>query len=183
IILNFWSELGLLGLFAFGWILFVFFKNAIRNYSLLVTRYSLLLIGPPGHGYEEIKKEIRASQYKDSIRETGYLDRETADEYLANAALFAFPSLYEGFGLPMLEAFAAGTPALCSDIPALKEVGGDAAVYCNPRNPKDIAEKMRLMLKDTALRNRAIQQGRARAREYSWEKSAEKTFAIITEGV
>ena len=157
--------------------------NLIKSFNILKKNYSLILIGPQGYGYRQIKKEILASPYKNYIQELGWLPHEEVAKHLANARLFVFPSLYEGFGLPLLESFAAGTPAVCSDIPALKEVGGDCALYFNPRDPEDMAEKMRAMIQNSALRSESIERGKTHAKLFSWQRTAEKTFVILKEGL
>lgn len=103
---------------------------------------------------------------------------ELASLYRAAVCLL-FPSFYEGFGLPALEAMAHGCPVVASDIPALREVCGDAAVYCNPHDPSDIAERILMVASDSQLRERLRRFGLARAREFSWEKCARQTLAIL----
>jgi len=103
---------------------------------------------------------------------------ELAGLYRAAACLL-FPSFYEGFGLPALEAMAHGCPVVASDIAALREVCGDAAVYCNPNEPSDIARKIRMVVEDSQLRELLRHRGFGRAREFSWKKCARQTLGIL----
>ena len=140
----------------------------------------MTLIGPRGYGYEQIKKEIEASPYKNDIQELGWLDLETMTEYLKNAGVFVFPSLYEGFGMPLLESFAAGAPVVASDIPALREVGADVPLYANPDDPKSIANAAYTLLTDDALHTRKIAEGFRHAEKYSWREAAKRTLDIFS---
>ena len=92
------------------------------------------------------------------------------------ADVFVYPSLYEGFGLPVLEAMARGVPVACSDASSLPEVAGDAALLFDPRDQRAIAEALTRLLEDPALRERLRAAGLARAREFSWERAARLTL-------
>jgi glycosyltransferase involved in cell wall biosynthesis len=92
---------------------------------------------------------------------------------------FVFPSFYEGFGLPPLEAMACGCPVIVSQSAALPEICGDAALYCNPKDPKDIASKIRQLLSDPSLQNTLRQKGKERAQQFSWHTCAQETLTII----
>jgi glycosyltransferase involved in cell wall biosynthesis len=98
-----------------------------------------------------------------------------------SAVCLLFPSFYEGFGLPALEAMAHSCPVVASGIPALREVCGDAALYCDPNDPSDIAKNIRLVADNPPLRERLRQNGLARVKEFSWDKCARQTFAILSQ--
>jgi len=97
------------------------------------------------------------------------------------ASVFVFPSLYEGFGLPPLEAMASGTPVVTSNVSSLPEVVGDAAVLVDPYDPDSIAEGMKQALTDADLRDRLIERGLAKVREYSWERSVARIREVYEE--
>jgi glycosyltransferase involved in cell wall biosynthesis len=98
----------------------------------------------------------------------------------SSAVCLLFPSFYEGFGLPALEAMAHGCPVVASGIPALREVCGDAALYCDPNDPSDIANKIQLAAENEQVRERLRRDGLARVKEFSWEKCARQTFEILS---
>jgi glycosyltransferase involved in cell wall biosynthesis len=109
---------------------------------------------------------------------TGYLDESELARILGDADALVFPSLYEGFGLPVLEAMAAGVPVICSRAAAIPEVAGDAAIYFDPRDVEDMASKIALVSRDAALRGDLAARGRVRAASFSWERAARETLAI-----
>lgn len=143
------------------------------------AEYPLVLAGFAGWHNEEVMQSI--ARMKADVRFLGYLD--VADLALAyNAAtVFAYPSLYEGFGLPPLEAMACGAPVLASDIPPLHEVCGDAARYADPLATDALAEELRNLLQDKSLRDALSARGLARAKGFSWEKTARNLLAIFQE--
>ena len=97
-------------------------------------------------------------------------------KYYSNAQGFVFPSLYEGFGIPVLEAQACGCPVLASDIPPLKEVLGDSALFCNPLEIDDIAFKMQQLLPE---KNMLVQNGYRNVKRFSWDKSADQCLKML----
>lgn len=123
-----------------------------------------------------VKQAVRLC---DRVRFTGMIDDSALIDYYACAQALVLPSLYEGFGLPPLEAMACGCPVIVSDIASLPEVCGDAAVYFDPFSPKDIAEKIILVLNDCDLRENMRIKGLERAKIFTWEKCAEQTIAVI----
>jgi glycosyltransferase involved in cell wall biosynthesis len=92
-----------------------------------------------------------------------------------------FPTLYEGFGLPAVEAMAAGTPLVCSDIPVLHEVAGNAALFASPERPEELAQQIERVLTDEQLRTELVSRGSERLREFDWTKTAEETVAVWRE--
>jgi glycosyltransferase involved in cell wall biosynthesis len=108
----------------------------------------------------------------------GFADDEDLPALYKNATCLAFPSLYEGFGLPVLEAMAAGVPVLTSNVSSLPEVAGDAAITVDPYDLDAITDGLQRLIQDTDLRDRLIQKGLARAREFTWEKSARQLIGI-----
>jgi glycosyltransferase involved in cell wall biosynthesis len=100
-----------------------------------------------------------------------------------NAYIFVFPSLLESFGNAPLEAMACGCPVLASNAPAIPEVCGDAALYFDPYDPQDMADKIKKVLKDDILRKELITKGYQRVKKYTWEESAQKLLAIMVQAV
>jgi glycosyltransferase involved in cell wall biosynthesis len=115
------------------------------------------------------------------IREVGILNNEELQAVYWAADVLVFPSWWEGFGWPPLEAMASGTPVVCSDRGSLGEVAGDAALIVNPAEPKEIADAVRRVLDDENLRYSLIQKGLQRAKQFTWERAAEQTFQVYRE--
>ena len=110
-----------------------------------------------------------------------FLDFITIDELAMlyrNAVVFVYPSLYEGFGIPILEAFSSGCPVIASNVTSIPEVGGDAALYFDPRSEDQIANSLQLVLSDSVLRETLKEKGRVRAKQFSWSETARKTLAV-----
>ncbi|MFH1790154.1 MAG: glycosyltransferase family 1 protein [bacterium] len=149
-----------------------------KQYNRRNNGLKLVLVGSPGVGYDEIEQEIAKSQYKGDIIQLGWVDKELPF-LLENARLLLFPSIYEGFGLPVLEAMASKCPAVLSDIPALKEAGNNAVLFADPNDYADLAEKTLLLLEDEQLRQKMIHLGFARAQEFSWLNSAKKVGEVL----
>ena len=109
---------------------------------------------------------------------TKFIGEEELDNLYRNASLFVFPSLSEGFGLPPLEAMARGVPVVSSNATCLLEILGDAALYFNPLDIEDMAEKIRKTLSDDRVKKALIQKGFEQIKKYSWEKMAEETLNL-----
>lgn len=136
------------------------------------VRLPLVVAGPPGWKNRGVRED------GDGVVWKGYVpDAELAALY-SEAALLIYPSFYEGFGLPVLEAMAAGTPVLISDRGALPEVAGDAAVYADPARPAEIAAAAAAILADGDLWDRLSRRGTARAARFTWEAAARRTWAV-----
>lgn len=139
----------------------------------------LVLCGAPGWHADQILRRAHASPFHDRIRVVGYLpDGRLATLYSA-AAVLAFPSLYEGFGLPALEAMACGTPVVAADRSSLPEIAGNAAVLVDPFDTESIAEGIRRVLVDSKLRVTLVERGFARAKLFTWERCAIETLAFL----
>ncbi len=120
-----------------------------------------------------------AKDMGDRVVFTGYVSDDLLRQYMAHATALVFPSLYEGFGLPPLEAMAAGCPVLASDAASIPEVCGDAALYCDARNPDDLAAGLLRIVQDVELRETLRQAGRQRARMFSWDACANETVKLM----
>jgi glycosyltransferase involved in cell wall biosynthesis len=117
----------------------------------------------------------------DRVHFTGYIEHQRLPSLFRGCDLFVFPSLFEGFGLPVLEAMASGAPCLISNRPALDEVGGNIAEYFDPESPEDIAHKMKLLLENPGRLAEMRIEGREYAHKFSWERTAKETIRIYEE--
>jgi glycosyltransferase involved in cell wall biosynthesis len=138
----------------------------------------LVLVGTRGWLYNGILAAVDVQGGAPDIVFTGYVPPTDLPALYAGAACFVFPSLYEGFGLPVLEAMAAGAPVVASRVGAIPEVAGDAALLVDPRRPAELAEAIQTVLTDGALRARLVERGRGRARLFTWETVARQTLDV-----
>ena len=135
--------------------------------------YSLVLAGGQGWKTEASKQAIAEAQAAgERVVHVGYIDQADAPAFYQKAAVFIMPSLYEGFGMPVLEALSAGTPVVVSDIPVLREAGGVAALYATPRNAADFADKIMTLLTDTSMREQLARRAADHLQTFSWNKNA-----------
>jgi len=139
----------------------------------------LVLAGSSGNQYDEIKEIISGLKLEKEIILPGYVPQKDLPQLIAGAKAFLFPTLYEGFGLPILEAMACGTPVITSDTPPHTEVGGEAAVYIDPKSPEKLADAIMKVLENDEFRRQVAESGVLRAKEFSWRKTAESILAII----
>jgi glycosyltransferase involved in cell wall biosynthesis len=157
--------------------------NALRALETLPQRYRLILVGGDGYGSEIIHDYIRRQGLGSRVQVRGYVTFEELRSLYQSASVLLFPSWEEGFGLPVLEAMANGLPVVASQTSSLPEVGGEAALYVDPHDPRDIAEKVLRAVEDSELRGKMIQQGLSRAREFSWQRVAEATLKVYDEAL
>lgn len=152
-------------------------KNLLAAFTILQTLYpylQLVLVGQPAYGYNEIKK-LKTN----NIVEVGHIAHQNLPPLYAGAECFVFPTLYEGFGLPILEAMACGCPVATSKNSSLPEVAGLAASYFDPQNVEEMAKTVLKILKDREVRETMIQKGLERVKLFSWEKCARETLRIL----
>jgi glycosyltransferase involved in cell wall biosynthesis len=141
----------------------------------------LLIIGDEVSKYATLRRAVHRYKLHKHVRFFGFVPDHTLAALYRLANVFVFPSLYEGFGLPPLEAMASGTPVVTSNVSSLPEVVGDAAVLIDPHDPEAIADGIRRVLTDATLREQLRAKGFARAKEFSWVRSAERVRAIYAE--
>jgi glycosyltransferase involved in cell wall biosynthesis len=156
-------------------------KNLLRlieAFTALPAPWELVLAGGEGYEAEAISEAAKRSPAADRISLPGYVSDEKRRRLLAEAAIFAFPSLDEGFGIPVLEAMAAGTPVLCSNASALPEVCGDAAVLLDPMDTAAWREALLQLSENAAQRKRLVEAGRQRAAGFGWEQSARLSWQV-----
>ena len=145
----------------------------------LKKEYPLVLAGRRGWHTEKIDLAIKETSSKKYIIETGYLSEGDLPALYKMATAFVYPSWYEGFGLPPLEAMSYGVPVICSDTSSLPEVVGDAALQVNPADQAEISSALEKLLTNKALRAKLIEAGRDQAMKFSWEKTARQTLEVL----
>ncbi len=140
------------------------------------ARPILVLPGYPTEHEAELREHATARGLDEDVRFPAWVSAEELERLWMLACAFVFPSLYEGFGLPVLEAMARGVPVACSDASSLPEVAGDAALLFDPRSPAQIAAALSRLLTDAGMRERLAQRGHERVKQFSWERSARLTL-------
>ena len=140
--------------------------------------FRLVIAGPMMWGSPDLRKLIHQLDLQDVVDEAGYIAEADLPALYGGATVLFFPSLYEGFGLPVLEAMACGTPVICSNTSSLPEVAGDAALMVDPTDIDALAEALGQVLTDPSLHRRLRSKGVERARHYSWERTARATADI-----
>ncbi len=156
--------------------------EAFSNIS--ISKYpniSLVIVGKKGWLYEDILSAPSKFKVEDRVKFLDFVPDSDLPSLYKNAVCFVLPSLYEGFGLPVLEAMQHGCPVITSSVSSLPEAGGDAALYVDPENSMDIAEKIELVIKDKTLREKMIEKGYEQVKKFSWDKSAKKTLQVLEE--
>ncbi len=152
----------------------------ISAFNLLKQKYkiphNLVLIGQKGWSYKPIFAAMADSPYRQDIYHLDYLTDELVAMFYARADVFVYPSHYEGFGLPILEAMIFDAPVVTSNVSSMPEVAGDAAVLVDPNNPEQLAEGILKVISDRAFRQDLIVRGRARTKLFAWEKTALETI-------
>ncbi|MCL5743750.1 MAG: glycosyltransferase family 4 protein [Acidobacteria bacterium] len=141
----------------------------------------LIIIGDEISEHPSVRRAVIQSRVEQAVRFLGFVPFDTLRNFYEAAAAFVFPSLYEGFGLPPLEAMATGTPVISSAVSSLPEVVGDAAMIVNPENVFDIARGIREVLTDEPLRQDLIRRGKEHAARFSWERTASEVLSIYKE--
>lgn len=152
------------------------FQSVVRAIELLgKVDFDIVIVGginPKVFGQSEIPLPA-------SVKYLGYVTDAELKALYMKAGCFIYPSFYEGFGLPPLEAMSCGCPVIVSNTASLPEVCGDAALYCDPHSPEDIADKVRLVMNDEVLRETLRHKGLERTKRFSWERCALETFDVI----
>ena len=146
-----------------------------------IPEYKLVIAGSKGWLYEDIFKTVKKSPVKDDIIFTGFVDDQDKSILYGLADLFVYPSFYEGFGFPPLEAMAVGTPVITSNFSSLPEAVGDAAIMVNPYNLDELSKAMEMVLSDEKLRDILISRGFEQIKKFSWQNCARETLDSILE--
>ena len=175
--------------FSQPYLLFVSTIEPRKNISAIISAFNLLkskhkiphhliLIGQKGWKYEPIFQEIECSPWKENIHHLNYLSDELVALFYSRADVFVYPSHYEGFGLPVLEAMTLGTPVVTSNTSSLPEVAGDAALSIDPSDVEAQADAILKIISDSHFRDELIKKGKARAALFSWERTARETLQV-----
>lgn len=157
--------------------------NLLKAFSRFKKRQQsnmkLIFAGRLAWKTDEFTKLLSTFRFRNDVILTGYLEKNELAKLVASAYALVYPSFFEGFGVPPLEALQCGVPAIVSNNSALPEIGGDAYLYIDPENPDDIAEKLMLIYKDEVLRSRLIENGKNQLQLFSWDESAKKMWSCI----
>jgi glycosyltransferase involved in cell wall biosynthesis len=154
----------------------------VKAFEQMPPDWRLVLAGAAGgFGAAEELRAIEESPRRQSIELTGYVTAAQLDHLYRRASIFAYPSLEEGFGMPILEAMAYGVPVVTSGAAAMPEVAGDAALLVDPIRTDSIADTLYRLADDAALREGLIRRGRERAKEFTWDAAVERTWAVYQE--
>ncbi len=140
----------------------------------------LVLAGASGNQYELVKSIIAEYGLETEVLLPGYIEEEDLPVIISKASLFLFPTLYEGFGLPIIQAMACGTPVLTSNINPHMEIAGEAAAFADPNSPEKMADKIIELVNEEGLRLKMIEKGLERVRQFTWYKTAEAIFKILS---
>lgn len=155
-------------------------NNLVLAFNYLKQKHKiehqLVLIGQKGWLYRPIFQTIASSPWKEEIHYLGYLPDATVALFYSQAEVFVYPSFYEGFGLPVLEAMTLGAPVVTSNTSSLPEVAGEAAILVDPQNIQQLADAIFQVISDSQLRQKLIYKGKQRATLYTWEKTARSTL-------
>ncbi|HLF69559.1 MAG TPA: glycosyltransferase family 1 protein [Actinomycetota bacterium] len=168
------------------YVLFAGTQEPRKNLDRLIQAFAmlsdvevqLLIVGPPGWGSVDLQAVATKLHVSSRVHFTGYVSDERLAVLMAGASAFAFPSIYEGFGLPPLEAMAAGVPVVAGRAGSLEEILGEAPFWCDPLDTSSIADALSRCLHDDAARSRAKEAGRSRAGLYSWDETARLTIEV-----
>ena len=158
-------------------------EKLLDAFKLLTTNYllstpHLVLVCPRDVFARRLKDQIKSRDLQDKVKTVGYLEAVDLSSLFQNAETYVFPSLSEGFGIPGLNAMAANIPVVCSNIPTLREIYQDAALYFDPNDPKDIAIKINEVLTDKKTRTVLVEKGKEQVKKYSWQIMAKETLRV-----
>jgi glycosyltransferase involved in cell wall biosynthesis len=155
----------------------------IEAFEILKEKYNLphklVLAGNFGYGDKEIRNKIENSKYKEEIILAGYIKDEEKWELLKRTDVFLFPTFYEGFGLPIIEAQSVSAPVITSNISSMPEVAGKGAILVDPKNPEEIAKAAHRLITDKELRDDIIEKGLENVKRFSWDKCAREAAKLI----
>lgn len=162
-------------------------KNLLKAFSIFKRKqksnWRLVLARRLAWKNKDFVESLKTYKYREDVILTGYIEEEQLVKIIGSAYALVYPSLWEGFGVPLLEAMHCNVPVITSENFAMQEIAGEAALYVNPADHNDIAEKMMLLYKDENLRSQLIKKGETIAGQYSWDKSADLLWHSIMKAV
>jgi glycosyltransferase involved in cell wall biosynthesis len=177
-----------IGLQADRFILFVGGADPRKNHAAVMEAASLIprhlegktlvFVGSPTHPFGSYERTAKSYGLTGDLLYPGRLSQSDLQLLYSHAELFIFPSLYEGFGMPVLEAMACGAPVITSRTTALGEVAGDSAMLVDPQNPRELADSMIHVLENESLRAALTAKGFARVKQYTWSQAAQQTYEL-----
>lgn len=154
--------------------------NLLKAFVLFKTRQftnmKLVIVGRPAWKYDEVEEMRNNMPFKEDVLWVGYMNVDKLSKIIGAAYAMVYASLFEGFGIPILEALQCDVPAIVSNTSSMPEVGGDAALLVDPNDPEDIATKMHLLYKDETLRHQLILNAREQVKKFCWDNSARKLW-------
>ncbi len=154
--------------------------RAFAQFYKAYPEFKLVITGKKGWLFDQIFKEARDLYLENKIIFTGYVDDDELITLYKKAFVFVLPSLYEGFGIPVLEAMSFNCPVISSFSSSLPEIGGEAALYFDPEDPQDLANKLAQLQTDSTLRYSLMNKGKKRIKDFSWDICTQKTLEILT---
>ncbi len=154
--------------------------QAFQTFKKSNSEFKLVLVGKKGWLYEHIFKLVEELKLEKDIIFTGYTSDTELINLYKNAFCFVLPSFYEGFGIPLLEAMSLSAPVISSYTSSLPEIGGEAALYFDPKNALELAEKLEELKENQRLRKELIKKGKERVKKFSWDKCGEQTLQVLT---
>jgi glycosyltransferase involved in cell wall biosynthesis len=157
--------------------------NLLKAFSVFKKRLhsnmKLVLTGRLAWKYESFSKSLKTYKYRDDVVLTGYVEEKELVKIMGSAYAMVYPSLFEGFGVPPLEAMQCDVPVITSAGTSMQEILKDAALYADPFNHEEIADKMMMLYKDEIMRKQLIKKGRVLAKDYSWDKTSDLLWETI----
>ena len=153
--------------------------RAFDMFRLSGGNTKLLIVGEKRWWTDDIKNVYNKMQHRDDVILTGWVSTGELNKIIGSAVAMVYPSFFEGFGIPIVEAFYCGTPVITSNQTSMPEVAGDAALLVDPHSPESIAEAMKQIAADEALRSSLIQKGNARKELFTWQKTADRLWEAI----